>query len=418
MVDPLKKPPKKNPQKRTVIPTMPPGSRSRASLTFSARAAEGRLMLQTCSECGHVSYPPRESCPKCWSLDLPWVEIEDTGTFIAETTLRTSTNVYFRERMPWRIGTIVLDAGPSIYAHIHGDLEEGDPVRIIARTDKSGQGVMMALPQKETPYMADDPLLRELTCSPKHRRVFITDGRTKVGQLMAQALSDAGASIVFVGIAEDWRPFDGQETLANVPNVQVMPLDITDTISVNELVAEIGGKVDILVNTASYVRPGSAMGRNGVVTARDEMEVNYFGLMRLIQAFGPAMKGRGADGDNSACAWVNLLSIYALSNWPSYGSTSAAQAAAYSLSQCLRGEFHESGIKVINAFHGPLEDEWYQPLPPPKVTSERLVKMVVHALEQGIEDVVVGDVAQDFMRRWKEDPRVLEKELTQMSLVD
>ena len=418
MVDPLKKPPKKNPQKRTLVPTMPPVMRSRASLAFSARAAEGRLMLQTCSDCGHISYPPREACPKCWSLDIPWTEIADTGRFIAETILRTSTNVYFRERMPWRIGTVQLDAGPTIYAHIHGDVTEGDNVRVIARTDKAGQGVMMALPPKETPNMADDPVLRQLTCSPKHRRVLITDGRTKVGQLLAKALSDAGASIVFVGIAEDWRPFEGQQDLKAIPNVQVMPLDITDTISVDELVAEIGGKVDILINTASYVRPGSTMARNGIVTAQDEMEINYFGLMRLIQAFGPAMMGRGADGDNSACAWVNLLSVYALSNWPSFGTTSASQAAAYSLSQCLRGEFLESGIKVINTFFGPLEDEWYQPLPPPKVAPERLVSSIVNALEQGIEDVIVGDIAKDFMERWKDDPRVLEKELTQMDLVD
>ena len=40
----------------------------------------------------------------------------------AETTIRTSTDVYFRERMPWRIGTVQLDAGPSIVAHLHGDL--------------------------------------------------------------------------------------------------------------------------------------------------------------------------------------------------------------------------------------------------------------------------------------------------------
>ena len=127
MVEPLKRPPKKDPQKRTIVPTMPPVARSRASLTFSARAAEGKFMLQKCSECHHISYPPREACPKCWSLDLPWVEMPETGVFVAETILRTSTNVYFRERMPWRIGTISLEKGPGVYAHIHSDLSEGDP---------------------------------------------------------------------------------------------------------------------------------------------------------------------------------------------------------------------------------------------------------------------------------------------------
>ena len=49
--------------------------------------------------------------------------------------------------------------------------------------------------------------------------------------------------------------------------------------------------------------------------------------------------------------------MYALSNWQVYGTTTASQAAAYSLSQCLRGEFAGSGVKVVNVLFGPLEVE-------------------------------------------------------------
>ncbi len=416
MVEPLKKPPKKNPQKRTVLPTLPPFARSRRALAFTAAAAEGRFVLQRCADCESVCYPAREICPKCWSPALRWDDMPDGGQMIAETTLRTSINTYFRERMPWRIGTVQLDAGPSVLAHIHGDVNERSRVRVIARTDKSGQGVMIALPEKETPNMADDRQLRTLTCDPKFRRVLITDGRTELGQAAAKAMVDAGASIIFVGIAESWRPYPGKEALGALPGVEILPLDITDTISVQELAGEIGGKTDILINTAEHVRPGASMERDGVVTARDEMEVNYFGLLRLIQAFGPGMRARGADGDNSACAWVNLLSVYALSNWSAYGTTSASQAAAYSLSQCLRAEMAGSGVKVVNILFGPLDESWRQPLPPPKVTPERLARTVAETLQQGIETVALGPVAEDVMRRFKEDPLVLERELSQIQL--
>ena len=414
MTRPLKKPPRKNPQLRTVLPTLPPFSRSRKAMAFTSAAAEGRFVLQVCADCEHVIYPAREICPKCWSIELQWKAADEGGRLISETTLRTSINTYFRERMPWRIGTVQLDAGPTVLAHIHGDVKKNERVRMIARTDKSGQGVLMALPEKETPNMADDRQLRTLTCDPKHRRVLVTDGRSELGQDTAKALADAGASRIFVGIAEDWRPYPGRDDLAGIPQVEIMPLDITDTISVNELAGEIGGKTDILVNTAEHVRPGATMDRDGILTARNEMETNYFGLMRLMQAFGPGMRARGADGDNSACAWVNLLSVYALSNWPAYGTTSASQAAAFSLSQCLRGELAGSGVKVINILFGPLEESWRQPLPPPKVTPRRLAESVVGALQQGIESVALGPVAEDVLRRWKEDPAVLERELTQV----
>ena len=416
MTDALKRPPKKDPQKRTNSPTLPPFARSRQGLAFTAMAAEGRFALQTCDACAHVTYPPREVCPKCWSMQLAWRDVPDGGRLISETTLRTSVNTYFRERMPWRIGTVQLDAGPTVVAHVHGDVGEFERVRMIARTDKAGQGVMMALPEKETPNMEDDRQLRTLTCDPKYRRVLVTDGRTELGQRMARALADAGATRIFVGVAEEWRPYPGKDELAAIPGVEIMPLDVTDTISVNELAAEMGDKADILINTAEYVRPGSTMQRHGVTLARDEMETNYFGLMRLIQAFGPGMKARGADGDNSACAWVNLLSVYALSNWSVYGTTSASQAAALSLSQCLRAEFAGSGVKVVNVLFGPLEESWRQPLPPPKVTPQRLADTVVHTLKQGIEHVSLGPVAEDVVRRYREDPFVLERELTQLQL--
>jgi NAD(P)-dependent dehydrogenase (short-subunit alcohol dehydrogenase family)/uncharacterized OB-fold protein len=414
MTKALQRPPRKDPQQRTIVPTLPPHARSRRAMAFTTAAAEGLFKLQRCANCGQVSYPAREACAKCWSLELQWEEMPGGGQLISETTLHSSINSYFRERMPWRVGTIQLDAGPTVLAHLHGDVTERARVRVIARTDKSGQGVLFALPDQETPNMADDQQLRTLTCDPKFRRVLVTDGRTALGQAAVNALVAAGASSIFVGIAEDWRPYPGREALLAIPAVEIMSLDLTDTKSVEELAGEIGGKVDILINTAEYARPGASMERQGIVTARDEMEINYFGLLRLIQAFAPGMRARGADGEISACAWVNLLSVYALSNWAAFGTTSASQAAAYSLSQCLRAELAGSGVKVINVLFGPMDDTWHQPLPPPKVTPESLAKAVVKALQQGIENVTLGPVAEDIVQRFRQDPMVLERELAQI----
>ena len=97
----------------------------------------------------------------------------------------------------------------------------------------------------------------------------------------------------------------------------MLPLDLTDSQSVKTMAAEIGGKVDILINTAELHRTHGIASRSGIEVARAEMDVNYFGLLRLAQEFGPVMRSRGADGQSSATAWVNLLSIYALSNYPS-----------------------------------------------------------------------------------------------------
>jgi short-subunit dehydrogenase len=131
----------------------------------------------------------------------------------------------------------------------------------------------------------------------------------------------------------------------------------------------------------------------------------------LAQDFGPALKGRAADGANSAVAWVNLLSIYALSNYPPHGTFSASKAAALSLSQCLRAEMRPAGIRVINLFPGPIDDDWNQLMPPPKVTPAALAAAMVKALKDGVEDVYPGDVAAEWRARFRDNPKVLEREL-------
>ncbi len=412
MSQPLAPPPKKNPQKRTLSPTLPPMLRSRAALGISAAAAEGRFMLQVCQECQGVQYPPRDACAACLSVDLRWQDIAPEGTLLAETIVHTSTNLYFRERAPWRTGSVRLDAGPVIICHVHGDVAPRARVRIRTLLDRAGQGVLLAMPQTATPNMEDDPQVRAMTCDPKHRRVLITDGRNANAPALAAALAEAGATTIFVGEAESWRPNPNREALAKVAQAEILPLDVTDTSSVRELAGEIGGKTDILINNARFLRPGGILSRADTGFAHDEIEVNYLGLMRLAQAFGPAMCARTADGVNAAAAWVNILSAYALVNASDYGSFSASSAAALSLSQCQRAEFRSAGLRVMNVFVGPTEDDWHQPLPPPKVLPQTLAKSVVRGLQQGLEDVYCGDVARDLIERFRAGPKILEREMT------
>ena len=250
-----------------------------------------------------------------------------------------------------------------------------------------------------------------MTCDPKFRRVLITDGRNPVGQAMASACAEAGASIVFVGVADPWKPFAGDAALKAIEGVEIVPLDLTDSWSVTELAAQNGARVDIVINTADHVRAGGIVDGKGLSIAREAMDVRYFGMLRLAQAFGPALRIRGADGANAAAAFVNLLSVYALTNWPAYGVHSTVEAACLSAAQSMRAELRPGGIKVINVFSGPLEIEWYQTLPPPKVAPAGLAKAVVDALRQGTEDVFVGDIALDIRARLVVNPKALEREL-------
>ncbi|MCX7385004.1 MAG: SDR family NAD(P)-dependent oxidoreductase [Alphaproteobacteria bacterium] len=383
---------------------MPQGGRSRAALGLAAMAAQGRFALQICAACGAAQYPPRDVCHECLGTELPWRDVPTGAALLGETTVHLSGDTYFRVRTPWRTGLVALDCGPSAVAHVHPDVAPAGRARMSLRLDRSGQGVLLALPERDSPNMMDDPMIREMTCDPRGRRILVTDGRSAFGQEAARSLLAAGAAQVFLGIADGWKPFKGQD---NLPGDAVQ-LDLTDATSVSELAAEFGGRIDIVVNTALHIRPGGPLDRRDLVSAREEMEVAYFGPLRLAQALGPTLRARAADGPYGACAWVNIHGIDALAPAPGFALTAAAQAAGLSLSQSLRTSL--APIRVLTAFVGPLEDEWHQAIPPPKVTPTALAAAIVRGLREGLEEITVGDIAMDVMRRWRDNPSTLARE--------
>ena len=178
---------RKNPVLRTRLPTLPPAARSRIALGLTAAAALGRFELQQCRECGTVQYPPREACQKCLSVDLVWREQSPKGEMLAQTVLHHSNDLFFRERLPWRLGLVKLDCGPTLVSHLHGEIKgPSEKVRIRAMLDRAGQAVIVALPDKENADMAEDRQLREFICDPKHRKVLVTDGKTALGQAVVK----------------------------------------------------------------------------------------------------------------------------------------------------------------------------------------------------------------------------------------
>jgi NAD(P)-dependent dehydrogenase (short-subunit alcohol dehydrogenase family)/uncharacterized OB-fold protein len=410
----LQRPKRKNPVLRTRLPTLPPAARSRVALGLTAAAAEGRFALQRCRDCGTVQYPPREACRECLSVRLAWGEQPAGGELLAATTLHHSNDLFFRERLPWRLGLVRLDCGPPVVAHLHAEVGAAPArVRVAARLDRAGQAVLVALPDKEKVDMAEDRQLREFTCDPKFRKILVTDGKTATGQALVRELAAAGAELIWVGHAEPWKKFAGFDALAKLPQVSLLPLDVTNSRNVNEAAAEVGAKVDIVVFNSEVHRTYGIASRPGVEAARAEMDVNYFGLLRLAQALAPGMRARGADGPAGAVAWVNLLSVYALANFPPHGTFSASKAAAHSLAQCLRAEMRPAGVRVVNVFPGPIDDEWNQLLPPPKLAPQALARAIVQALREGLEDVYPGEVAREWLERWRDNPKALERELAQ-----
>lgn len=405
--------PNKNPLKRTRQPLLPPGARSRKAHLLTAAAAEGRFTLPRCAACGTFAWPMPEACANCLSPDIGASEGPQGAVLLSETTAQVPADPYFRERAPWRVGLVQMDAGPVALVHLHPAPLAGDRLRLTLMLDRAGQAVLHAGPEQGG-NMSHDNQWQEMTADPRGRRVLITDARHVAALPMARALAAAGAAGIFMGVPEGWKPLTNAAEFDTVQGLRLVPLDLASDRSVEDLVRDIGGKVEILINTADHPRPGGLLAPGAATHSRAAMEVVAFGLMRLARAFGPAMAGRGADGGDGApgaVAWVNVMSVFARVTPPEMAGYAAAHAAALSLSLSVRAQLGAGGVRMMNVLSGPTEDDWFQRAPQPKVTGKALADAVMSGLMRGLEEVVVGDIARDLMVRLAQNPKAVERDL-------
>ena len=147
---------------------LPPGLRSRITLPMTEAAAKGRFELQVCQRCATVQYPPREACHRCLSDQLVWTPQSGDGELVARTILHHSFEPYFVERLPWPIGIVKLDSGPTVIVHLPTPAPQPPVrVRVSAHVDQSGQAVLIAVAMDRPEALANDARLQELI-SGKH----------------------------------------------------------------------------------------------------------------------------------------------------------------------------------------------------------------------------------------------------------
>ena len=135
------------------------------------------------------------------------------------------------------------------------------------------------------------------------------------------------------------------ERLAALETLGIRPLqmDVTDDSSITQGVQRIiaeSGSVDILVNNAGYGSYGSVEDV-ALDEARNQFEVNLFGLARLTQVVLPYMR------KNSSGRIINISSMGGKMYEPMGAWYHATKFALEGLSDCLRLELKPFNIHVV-----------------------------------------------------------------------
>ncbi len=81
-------------------------------------AAEGKVLLSQCNECGHVMFYPRATCTRCLSSDLGWTPSSGLGEVYAFTVCHRAPDAVFRADVPYVIALIDLAEGPRMMSNV------------------------------------------------------------------------------------------------------------------------------------------------------------------------------------------------------------------------------------------------------------------------------------------------------------
>jgi uncharacterized OB-fold protein len=98
----------------TMIEGAPLPAVTEDSAPFWEGTARGELLMQKCSSCGRLRFPPRPMCPRCQSLDNEWVPMSGRGTVWSFVIPHPPLLPAFAELAPYNVVVVALDEDPAL----------------------------------------------------------------------------------------------------------------------------------------------------------------------------------------------------------------------------------------------------------------------------------------------------------------
>jgi NAD(P)-dependent dehydrogenase (short-subunit alcohol dehydrogenase family) len=161
--------------------------------------------------------------------------------------------------------------------------------------------------------------------------ILITGASSGIGQACGEHLAARG-----------FRVFGAQRRPAPSNAVETITMDVTDDASVERGVATVlerAGRIDVVVNNAGFAIQGSVEDTS-IAEAREQLETNFFGALRVCRAVLPVMRQQGGGHI------VQISSLAGVIGLPFSGLYSASKFALEGMTESLRLETRRFGIHV------------------------------------------------------------------------
>lgn len=234
---------------------------------------------------------------------------------------------------------------------------------------------------------------------------LVTGGNRGIGEAFVRELLVAGARKIYVGT----RALAGADHLvAEAPDrIVSVQLDVTRADEV-DAAAKACPDADVLVNNAGAFANRLLLGAPDIEGAREEMEVNYFGTLRMCRAFAPVLARAGGG------AICNVLSAAAIVSVPNMGGYSPSKFASRALTTIVRAELAGQGTQVGCLIVGSVDTRMASHVQGRKEDPRDIARAGLRAIEGGIPELETDAFAKSIRAGLERAPEKLERNLARM----
>lgn len=177
--------------------------------------------------------------------------------------------------------------------------------------------------------------------------IVITGASSGIGAAMAKRFSQAGHALLLVG-----RRLEKMEAL-NLPNTMCKQVDVTEPVSLQDAISQaeaVYGPVECLINNAGVMLLGQ-VDTQDPIEWKKMFDVNVLALLNATQAVLPAMKMRKGG------TIINVSSIAGKKSFPNHAAYVGTKFAVSSMSENIREEVADFGVRVMTICPGAVETE-------------------------------------------------------------
>lgn len=208
---------------------------------------------------------------------------------------------------------------------------------------------------------------------------FVTGANRGLGLSLVRALFARGAKKVYAGVRDP--------ASVTLPGLIPVKLDVTNPDKVAAAAARCGD-VNLLINNAGLAKVIGFLDPASIDAARAIFETNFYGLIRMSQAFAPILATNGGG------AIVNVLSVASWINSGLLAPYAASKSAAWSFTNGLRAELSAQGTQVLGLHVGFMDTDMTKGFEAAKVSPDDVAVQTLDGLEAGLAEVLADDITR------------------------